>query len=161
MKKKILFIVCSLFLALPVFSFAEAAAETNPAVEAVEQANKKGRGESDIEFLKNKAREEARLRKRAEKKARREATAKKKAQRLQEERERQFRKKAPDPNASAYERANENARFKRSGEVFNNKANKKIRSRRRAEDRAAETVEEKKQEEEAQDDGYGQVDVKF
>lgn len=68
------------------------------------------------------------------------------------------KKKEPTPNVSAYEHANENAKFKRDGKVFNNKTNKKIRAKKRAK---KEAVEEKKEAEEAQDKGEGQVKVKF
>ena len=67
----------------------------------------------------------------------------------------------PNPNASAYEHANENARFKRNEEVFNNKANKKIRAKRLTEKKAEEAAEAKKKAEEAQDKGEGQVKVRF
>ncbi len=59
---------------------------------------------------------------------------------------------------STYERAHENARFKRDGEVFNNRAHKEIRAKRRAEKEAKKA---KKKVEEAQDKGEGQVKVKF
>ncbi len=71
------------------------------------------------------------------------------------------KKNGPNPNASAYEHANENARFKRNGDVFNNKKNKAKRARKLAKKKAAAAVEEKKKAEEAQDKGEGQVKLKF
>ncbi len=65
------------------------------------------------------------------------------------------------PNASAYEHADENARFKRGWSWFNNKENKKIRAKRRAELAEKEAAEAKKKAAEAQDKGEGQVKLKF
>lgn len=70
-------------------------------------------------------------------------------------------KKEPDPNVSAYEHANEKAKFKRTKDEFNSKANKKIRAKKLAEKKAAEAAEAKKKAEEAKDKGEGQVKVKF
>lgn len=70
-------------------------------------------------------------------------------------------KREPDPDISAYDYANENARFKRSEDRFNSKANKKIRAKELAEKEAAEAAEAKKKAEEAQDKGEGQFKVKF
>ena len=70
-------------------------------------------------------------------------------------------KNGPDPSVSAYEHANENAKFKRSRALFNNKENQEIRAQRLAEKEAKEAAEAKKKAEEAQDKGEGQVKVKF
>lgn len=67
-------------------------------------------------------------------------------------------KKAPGPNESAYEHADENARFKSNKKWFNSKERKRIRAKRLAEKEAAET---KKKAEEAQDKGEGQFKIKF
>ncbi len=67
-------------------------------------------------------------------------------------------KNGPNPSASAYEHANENAKFKRDGEVFNTKANKKIRAKKLTKKKKAQA---KKKTEEAEDKGEGQVKVKF
>ena len=66
--------------------------------------------------------------------------------------------KEPHPSASAYEHANENAKFKRDDVVFNNKANKAIRAKKLAKKEAAEA---KKKVDEVQDKGEGQFKVKF
>ncbi len=76
-------------------------------------------------------------------------------------------KKAPDPSASAYEHANENARFERNQALFNYKVNKRNRAAKRlAEKEVAaakkkEAAEAKKKAEEAQDKGEGQVKLRF
>ncbi len=67
-------------------------------------------------------------------------------------------KKEPNPNASAYEHANENAKFKRDGNTFNNKANKKGKAKKQAE---KELPEAKKKVETGQDKDEGQVKLKF
>ena len=67
-------------------------------------------------------------------------------------------KKEPNPSVSAYEHANENAKFKRDGGVFNNKAHKEIRAKKLAEKKAKKA---KKKVEDAQEKGEGQVKVKF
>jgi len=68
---------------------------------------------------------------------------------------------ASKPSVSAYEHANEKARFKRSGEVFNSKANKKIRAKKRADKKIVEAKKEAKKDQDKQDKGEGQVKVKF
>ncbi len=68
--------------------------------------------------------------------------------------------KGPDPSVSAYEHANENAKFKRNQNLFNKKAYKKMRAEKRAQKEAAK-AEAKKKAEEAQDKGEGQVKLKF
>lgn len=67
-------------------------------------------------------------------------------------------KKQPHPSLSAYEHANENAKFKRDGNVFNNKTHKEIRVKRLAEKEAKKAI---KKVAEAQDKGEGRVKVKF
>jgi len=70
-------------------------------------------------------------------------------------------KNQPDVNMSAYEHANENAKFNRTRTLFYSKRQKDIRAKkakRLAEEKAA---EEKKKAEEAQDKGEGQFKIKF
>jgi hypothetical protein len=152
MKTKIVFILCFLLLALPVVSFAKK--EPNPNVSAEEFIKENTKTKRDQDELNKKVNKEMIAKKRAEKKA---AEAEKKT----DEAAKNASKNRPNPHASAYEHANENAKFKRSGDVFNNKANKEIRAKNRDEKEAVKAVEEKKKEEESHDKGEGQVKVKF
>jgi len=165
MKNKIMVIMCSLLLTLPAVSSAKERAETNLGVDTYEQASKNAElesaweslryeqasknaeVESAWELLKNRTRKEARLKIRTEKEAR-------KAVKASNEKD----AKGPDPDGSAYKHANENARFKRGGVVYNNDANKEIRAQQRVEERKEEI---KKKTEKMQDKGEGQVKVKF
>jgi len=65
------------------------------------------------------------------------------------------------PDMSAYEHANENAKFKRTWSFFNNKANKEMRAKRLAEQEAEEAAKVKKKMEEDEDKGEGQFKMKF
>ncbi len=67
-------------------------------------------------------------------------------------------KTMPDQKIPRSEQAKEKAKFKHSGEVFNNKAHKKSRAKKLARKKAA---EEKKKLQESEDKGEGQVKVKF
>ena len=67
-------------------------------------------------------------------------------------------KQSPDPKASAHEKANEKAKFKHEGDVYNNKAHKKIRAAKRSKKK---TAAAKKKAAEVQDKGEGQVKVMF
>ncbi|MFA5059197.1 MAG: hypothetical protein WC676_01020 [Candidatus Omnitrophota bacterium] len=66
--------------------------------------------------------------------------------------------KSPRPNMSAYEHANEKAKFKRTRDEFNSKKNKEIRAEKIAE---KEVIKEEKKKEASQDNGKGQFKVKF
>ncbi|MFA6378432.1 MAG: hypothetical protein WCX16_01440, partial [Candidatus Omnitrophota bacterium] len=59
---------------------------------------------------------------------------------------------------SAYEHANENAKFKRSESMYNNKENKELRAKWKNEKK---TAEAKKKVEDAAYKSEGQVNVKF
>ena len=68
------------------------------------------------------------------------------------------RNREPSPNLSAYQHANENARFKHNRYLFNNKMNERIKARELAEKKSTQA---KKKMEKAHDKGEGQVKVKF
>ncbi|HSV43421.1 MAG TPA: hypothetical protein VLJ10_02610, partial [Candidatus Bathyarchaeia archaeon] len=70
-------------------------------------------------------------------------------------------KKGKDPNLSAEELASENAKFQRSGEDFDSKANEKFRAKMLAEKKAAEALKSEQKREEAQDKGEGQFKGEF
>lgn len=69
--------------------------------------------------------------------------------------------KKPDPNASADEQANANAKFKRTRDLFYSKTNKELRAKWQAEKEAIKAAEAERRAQEAQDKGEGQVKVKF
>lgn len=66
-------------------------------------------------------------------------------------------KKEPNPKVSA----SENAEFKRDSEEFNSLENQELRARKLAEEVAIKAAEIKSKKEEAQDEGEGQVKMKF
>lgn len=68
---------------------------------------------------------------------------------------------APDPDASAYEPANENTKFKRTRNMFYSKKNKELRAKWRAEREAKKAADIERRAQEAQDKGEGQFTVKF
>lgn len=161
MKQKIIVIMCSILFAIPVLSFAIGKNDLRPNKSAYEHANENAKFEREQDFFNQKVKEEIRAKKLAEKELRKATRAKKKAQALQKKRAWQLKKNGLNSNATSDDQANKNAKFKRSNEVFNNKETKKIRTEMKVEKDVSETAEEKKKEEEAQDDGYGQFDIKF
>lgn len=154
MKTKITITMCFLLMALPVLSFATEKDASDFGVLADEFAKENAKIKRDQDELNRKADKEMIVKKLAEKKA---AKVKKKADEAQAKAARIARKKQSSPSASV----DENAMFKHSEEVFNNKENKTHRAKKRAEKEAVKVVEEQKKEDEAQDKGEGQVKVKF
>lgn len=158
MKYKVIAIMFSLLLTMPVLSFAEDKNLPEPNTSAYEKAYENAKFKSEEYLFLKQLNKEFREKKRAEKKA---AKAEKKALRAKAKREKEANKNGLGPNLAAYEKANERAKFKRGQEIYDNKENKKIRAKELAEKEAANEEEIKKKFEEAHDKGEGQVKVKF
>lgn len=155
MKNKIVIVMCSFLLGMPVLSLAEEPKSPDFSVLAPEQATEKEKFKSDEKVLNNRTDKEIKAEELAEQKAEK---AQQKENEAQDQGEGNVSQAQPDPSASAYEHANENSKFKRNRDVFNNKANKAIRAQKRVDKEDAKT---KKKTEEIQDKGEGQVNVKF
>ena len=158
MKSRIIVIFCFLFSVVPVFSFAQVKKLPDSNVSAYEHTYENMKSEHAEYLLYKKEKKEAML---AEWRAKKANQVKKEAEEAQDKISRELKENDSGSNMSVYERVRENAKFKRSKDQFNSKTDKKIRTEKKAEKKAAEAVETKKKTEEAQDKGEGQFKVKF
>ena len=162
MKSRIIVVICFLLSFVPVFSFAQDKKRPDLNVSAHEHTHENVQSQHSQYLLYKKEKKEARAAERlAEKRAKKSDQLRKEAEEAQNKAQRKLKENDSSPNMSAYEHAHENAKFKRTRDLFYNEENKEARDEKLTEKKAEKEAEIKKKAEEAQDKGEGQFKLEF